>query len=49
MSKVKYISYYTSQEYTREELEEKYRDNFESDRAFEWFLQKQFRRIEIIQ
>lgn len=43
---VKYISYYTAEEYTLEEIKDKYRDRFESDAAFNYFLQKQFRRVE---
>lgn len=45
----KYVSYYTSKEYTRAELVEKYRRVFESDAAFEFFLRKQFRRVEVIE
>ena len=45
--KVKYISYYTSEEYTLEELKNEYRDRFESDAAFGYFLRKQFRRVEM--
>ena len=47
MSKVKYISYYTSEEYTYTDLKETYRDRFESDSAFEHFLRKHFRRVEL--
>lgn len=45
--KVKYISFYTGTEYTLDELKEKYRARFESDAAFEYFLRKQFRRVEV--
>ena len=44
--KVKYMSYYTAEEYTLEEIKDKYRDRFESDAAFDFFLKKHFRRVE---
>ena len=45
--KTKYISFYSSEEFTLEELKEKYRDRFESDAAFNYFLRKQFRIVEV--
>ena len=44
--KAKYISFYTSEEFTLEELTAKYRANFESDAAFRYFLRKHFRCVE---
>ena len=45
--KVKYISFYTGEEFTLEELTLKYRARFESDAAFAYFLRKQFKRVEV--